>query len=445
MKDKQHFYIKIFQILIFAFFTFNAHSLSLIDIDGTLSDIFLGLFDDNEGSSSFHSLLIPSGGRAESLGTAYTGLSDDISFFDYNPSASSVLTETEISVFHNHWISDSAVETLSATTRFNNFGLGASLKCFYVPFSEINIFGEKVASNYYSETTGTLNFSYNFIAGYTFKGIALGANIKSSFRSIPDYTDDNTGAIISGSGLSQSAVAFMGDVGMLLRFNFAKFYSSREPNLRVGLSVTNLGAAFTGLGDSLHIDDPLPTRASFGISYKLIKPITLTAEFRQPINLFDISNSNTWSAGGGTIVQITDFFAVLGGFLIQGGNPRISLGSEFSIKGIKMNVNYTFDLTSSANPINRISLSAKMLLGDRGRAALQTKVDTLYREGLIYYAQSGMEKNESKANDYMDMAVEVWNEALLLDKGFDPAKTGISVIQNEKANLKKVQEEQTLD
>src|SRR5574344_129089 len=225
MKDKRHFFILIFQVLIFAFFTFNAHSLSLIDIDGTLSDVFEGLVDDNEGSTSFHSLLIPSGGRAESLGTAYTGLSD------YNPSASSVLKETEISVFHNHWSSDSAVETLSATTRFNHFGIGASLKCFYVPFSEINIFGEKVASNYYSETMAALNISYNFLAGYTFKGIAVGANLKSSFRSVPDYTDDDTNAIISGSGLSQSAIGFMGDFGMLLRFNFAKFYSSREPNL----------------------------------------------------------------------------------------------------------------------------------------------------------------------------------------------------------------------
>src|SRR5574344_2155218 len=123
MKDKRHFFILIFQVLIFAFFTFNAHSLSLIDIDGTLSDVFEGLVDDNEGSSSFHSLLIPSGGRAESLGTAYTGLSDDISFFDYNPSASSVLTETEISVFHNQWIADSALESAAATTRFGNFGM----------------------------------------------------------------------------------------------------------------------------------------------------------------------------------------------------------------------------------------------------------------------------------------------------------------------------------
>lgn len=423
----------------------RAEALSLIDVDGTLSDVFSTLVDDNEGSTSFRSLLIPTGGRAESLGTAYTGLSDDISFFDYNASASSVLTETEISLFHNQWISDSAIESAAATTRFGHFGMGVAIKCFYVPFSETNIFGDKVASNYYSETTGILNFSYNFLAGYTFKGIAIGMNLKTSFRSVPDYTDDSTDAIISGSGLSQSAVAFMGDIGVLMRFNFAKFYSSREPNLRVGLSLTNAGAAITGLGESITLDDPLPTRASFGLSYKFIKPVTFTAEFRQPLNLLDIGSSEQWSAGGGAQVQITDFFAVMGGFLMQGANPRISLGSEFTVKGVKMNVNYTFDLTSSANPVNHISLSAKMLLGDRGRAVIQQKVDELYREGLIYYAQSGMEKEEAEATKYMDMAVQVWQAALTLDNGFDPARTGISVIEREKANLSKVQQEQTLE
>lgn len=423
----------------------KAVAFSLVDIDSTLTDVFNILIDDNEGTTSFRSLLIPTGGRAESLGTAYTGLSDDISFFDYNPSASSVLTETEISLFHNQWIADSALESAAATTRFGNFGMGASIKCFYVPFTEKDIFGEQVAASYYSETTAAVNLSYNFLAGYTFKGIALGVNFKSSFRSIPDYTDDNTGAIISGSGLEQSAIAFMGDVGVLLRFNFAKFYSSREPNFRVGLAFTNVGAALTGFGSGLVFDDPLPTRISIGASYKFIKPVTITAEFRQPLNLFDISSSEKWSAGAGVDVQITDFFAVIGGFLLQGANPRISLGSEFTIKGIKMNVNYTFDLTSSANPINHISLSAKMLLGDRGRADIQKQVDELYRQGLIYYAQSGMEKDKSKSSEYMDKAVEVWEEALALDKGFDPARTGIEVIQKEKANLKKVQQEQMLE
>ena len=121
----------------------------------SVSDFFSSVSEDeNAGSTTFLSLNIPFGGRAESLGSAYTGLSDDISFFDYNAAASSMLDETEIAVFHNAWISDSALETLAATTRFGDFGMGAAIKCFYVPFTEYDYFGNKQTGGYYSETTG---------------------------------------------------------------------------------------------------------------------------------------------------------------------------------------------------------------------------------------------------------------------------------------------------
>ena len=83
-----------------------------------------------------------------------------------------------------------------------------------------------------------------------------------------------------------------------------------------------------------------------------------------------------------------------------------------------MNINYTFDLTSSLNPVNHISLSAKVNLGDRGRAALRDAVDKYYKEGLEFYAKGNLPK-----------ARESWQKALELDKGFDPAKEGIKTIQ----------------
>ena len=78
------------------------------------------------------------------------------------------------------------------------------------------------------------------------------------------------------------------------------------------------------------------------------------------------------------------------------------------------NVSYSFDLTSSAVPLNRISLGAKLQLGDGGRAVLEKRVDNLYAEGLRLYAQDELEK-----------AVETWQEVLKMSPGFDPAKKGI--------------------
>ncbi len=398
----------------------------------SVSDFFSSVSEDeNAGSTTFLSLNIPFGGRAESLGSAYTGLSDDISFFDYNAAASSMLDETEIAVFHNAWISDSALETLAATTRFGDFGMGAAIKCFYVPFTEYDYFGNKQTGGYYSETTGILNFSYHFLHGYYFKGISLGVNLKGAWRAMPDYADEN-GAIVSG--LSQSAAAVMADFGALTRFSFLKFFQSREPNCSVGLSIKNVGAAWTGFSEKIAQDDPIPTQISAGTSYKPFEAFTFTADFSQPINLFSPAESEQWSAGIGMIFQITEPFALLSGFLLKGGNPRMSLGGEALYKGVQVNINYTLDLTTSFNPVNHISLSAKIKLGDRGRAELAAKVDALYIEGLEKYA----------AGDY-EGALLAWQNALKLNPGFDPAKKGILIAERQRLLVEKIREMQSLE
>lgn len=218
------------------------------------------------------------------------------------------------------------------TRRTNNLGYGGALKSFYIPFTEYNIFGERASTGYYSETTAAVNISYNFFAGYTFKGIALGTNLKTSFRSIPDYSDNISGQIIPKSGLSQSAVALSADAGMLLRFNMGKFYASRDPNFNIGLTLHNAGFAWTGFGKNIRADDPLPSYAAAGISYKMIKPLTLAFEFRQPINMWNFSKSERASAAAGAEIRITDFFALQAGFLLKGVNPKISLGSSLEWK-----------------------------------------------------------------------------------------------------------------
>lgn len=394
----------------------QVNALDYTEISNFLADSFFSTYGSNEGTTSFRSLLIPIGGRAESLGSSYTGLSDDVSYIDYNPAASSINKESEIALFHNAWIADSAIETIAGTTRFGNLGIGGKVSCFYVPFSEYDSFGTKLTGSYYSETTAVLNVSYNFSAGYTFKGLAAGLNVKAAWRSIPDYCDNDTGEIISGSGLEQSALGLMADAGIMMQFNIGKFYISRDPNVRIGLSVSNLGAAITGFksDDGIRLDDTLPSSIGIGISYKCIRPLTMLLEFRQPFDLTDISSYQMFSAGTGAELQITDFFSVLTGFQLKGGNPRISLGSEFEFFKMRMNVNYTLDLTSSLNPVNHISLSAKLLLGDRGREEKQRQVDRLYNEGVACFAKRDFEK-----------AIEYWEEALKIDRHFDPAKTGI--------------------
>lgn len=396
--------------------TISLFAFDFSDITDTLTD--LGYFTDSktEGSTSFRSLLIPVGGRSESLGSAYTGLCDDAGYINFNSAASCILNETQACAFHNSWIADSKLDTLVYTTHIDNLGFGFQASCLYLPFSEYNIFGERVNSSYYSETNLAANISYNFLAGYDFKGIAVGATVKTAFRSVPDYTDNDTDAIIPLSGLEQSGLAIMADLGIMLQFNFLKFFASRTPNVRIGLSAQNLGAAITGFAgkSGIKLDDPLPTFFAAGISCQFLPIITATFDIKQPVNLFEPTDYQMFSLSAGVILAFTKQFNLLMGTEFKGGNPRFSVGSEFQLSKARFNFNYTLDLTSSFNPINRISLSAKILLGDRGRAERQQLIDKLYTKGLEYYANSEWEK-----------AIEEWQAILILNKRYDPAILGI--------------------
>ena len=429
MKNIKTKIILIFTLLFF--WTVSAYSLDISDLSDFLTD--LGYIDSskNEGITSFRSLLIPVGGRSESLGSAYTGLCDDAGYINFNSAASCILTETQASAFHNSWIADSKMDTLVYTTRIDNFGVGFQAGCLYMPFTEYNIFGERVNASYYSETNFAANVSYNFLAGYDFKGFALGATLKSVFRSVPDYTDNNTDAIISLSGLAQSGFGIMADVGIMMQFNFLKFFASRTPNVRIGISAQNLGAAFTGFGSAggIKLDDPLPTYFAAGMSCQFLPVITATFDIKQPVDLFHPSQYQTFSVSAGIILAFTKQFNLLAGAEIKGGNPRFSVGSELQLTNARLNFNYTLDLTSSLNPVNRISLSAKILLGDRGRAERQKIIDQLYLEGLEYYSNAEWEN-----------AIEKWEQVLLINKRYDPAILGIESAKSQIEMYQRVRE-----
>ena len=415
----------------------KADALPFADVQTILGDFFSALSDENEGTTTFRSLLIPFGGRTESLGSAYTGLCDDISYLRFNPAAGAIQKETQIALFHNSWIADSKLETLAFSTRFKNIphlSAAGYISCFYLPFTEYDFFGERVAGSYYTESIGALNISYNLLAGYDFKGLAIGTTLKAGWRGMPDYTDNDTGAIIAGSGLAQSGLALMADVGIMMQFNFLKFYSSRDPNVRIGFSAQNLGISFTGFGDKIKTDDPLPTTLAAGLSVRLIKPIALSIDFVQPINLMNPGTYLIPAVNTGVSVQFANFVSLLAGFSFKGANPRISTGFEFEVAKIRLNLNYTLDLTTSLAPVNRISLSAKLLLGDKGRSIIDSKVDEYYQLGLHYYADAKWED-----------AIVVWEEALKLNKRFDPAIQGIQSARYQIEMFKKIKESLMLD
>jgi hypothetical protein len=351
--------------------------------------------DPNSGTTTMRSLLIPMGGLDEGMGTAYSAVAKDSSYFESNPAASSILDSAELSVFHNQWIADTKIESAVYTVRYKNFGFGVGGKWLYLPFTATDQFGDRVGAGYYSESMLGANVSYDFFPGFYFSGLSAGVTGKIAYRAMPTVND--------GSTAGNSAFGYMLDAGLLSRFNFMKFYSSRNKNFSLALTIRNLGPAVEG--------DPLPTEAGFGLAYSPYKPLMLSLDLTQPIDLLNVSSSESFYAAGGFLVQVADFFTVQGGLLIKGGNPRISIGSSFDVELTKITVNYTLDLTTQITPLNRISVQAAFSLGDLGRGDIAKKVDTLYLNGLDAYARGEI-----------DSAISYWEEALALDASFDPAR-----------------------
>jgi hypothetical protein len=394
---------------------------------GSVTDYLLSIngIDDNQGLTSLPVLSIPMGGRSEGLATAFAAVADDASYIEWNPAGSSMLSNTELSFYHNNWIADTKIEGLVYTQRLGNLGIGAGGKWLYLPFTEYNEFGDRASKGFYSETVAILNASYNFFSGYYFSGVSLGTNIKTAIRLVPDYSNDK-GSIISGSGASQSTMAPMLDIGALSRFNFMKFYYSRERNSAVALVVKNLGFPAQG--------DPLPTEAVFGIAYKPIRPIQWSFDTTIPINLVnpELSEKPYWATG--LSAQITDFLGMRTGLLFKSGNIRITIGSAILVDTILVDVNYTLDLLTQLQPLNRVSVGAKFNFGDQGRGERAKQVEALYLAGLEAYARGET-----------DTAIQNWEAALKLDPHYDPAKEGLKALIGAEALSKRILEIQKIE
>ncbi|MDA3811443.1 MAG: UPF0164 family protein [Spirochaetaceae bacterium] len=357
--------------------------------------------DPNAGTNSFLILLIPSGGKHEGMATAYTAIAIDSGFIDSNPAASSLINNTELAFLHNNWINDVNLESIILATRIGNIGMGVAAKMMYLPFTGVDEYGDRYsndytsdfATGYYWETVGTANFSYNFLKNFYFDGISVGANLKVAYRNIPF-------SIATG----QSALALMGDLGVMTRFNFLKPYFSRDKNFALGVSVKNFG------GEFITNPDPLPTMFSAGFAYSPFRPLTMAFDFNLPFNL-DGSNAQSPYFAVGFDLTLTNFLSMQGGVLLKSGLPRLIIGTALEFKKIDFVINYTLDLTTQFDELDRISLEVRFNMGDYGRKEKEERAEVLYIEGLKLYAEG----------DFVN-AIKKWEECIELNPIFTPAK-----------------------
>ncbi len=367
---------------------------------GDLTDTIRPFLDPNTGLTSFPTLLVPMGGMGEAMGTAYSALSLDSGFIEANPAASSVLNNTEFSLYHHAWIADSNLEGVVYTMRFNDLGVGLGGKFLYVPFPQYNEWGARIASDYVSETVGTVNVSYNFLSDYYFDGVAAGANLKVAWRNIPSVFAPN-----------QSALAVMADMGLKTSFNLLKFYTGRASNFSLALVVRNLGV-------STLADESLPQELTAGLAWSPLRPWTLAVDCNVPFSFPSQPPAMLPSLAVGTTVAVAPFLSVQAGVLASTSNPKVSVGAALDIGTLVLNTNYNLDLSGSLNPLDKFSVEAKFLLGDSGRGQREKDAEKLYLDGVDKYA----------AGDLAG-AITLWRQVLAIDPKYTPAERSIKVAE----------------
>jgi tetratricopeptide (TPR) repeat protein len=122
------------------------------------------------------------------------------------------------------------------------------------------------------------------------------------------------------------------------------------------------------------------------------------------------------------------------GLMGKAGSVRITLGSAVELDKIALDINYTLDLLTQFQPLNRVSLGVRFNLGDGGRKEIAEKVDQLYLAGLDSYSRG----------DYQ-IAREYWEDALALNPKFDPAREGLNTISHTQSVRQRINDMQTLD
>lgn len=414
---------RFFYIFIFILLSLSLHSEDVEELYSTMYDFFVdnGLgATDYSGLNSFLTLYVPPGGKYEGMGTAFTGVSDDIGFFNANPSVSSRLDLSEVSFFHNNFIEDVNMETIAFTGRYNDVGYGFQGKWLHIGFTSVNDWAESENSGIYSEFILKNNLSWNILRGFDFSGLSIGTSLNLAYRNVPDvYSNIDVD--------DQSALATFFDLGILTEFNFMKFYSSRDRNMSVGISLLNVGREF------ITNPDPLPTSANIGFAYSPISPLKIAYDLSYKFNIdytdsvYSLSEGEGFYHAIGFDIQVIDLASIHGGFLYKPGTPRISLGTEISYRktpgeDVKIEqdlldsqneyifvINYSLDLVTES-PLNRFSIELKINLGDYQRFENREKVQELYVKGLQLYSDGDIHE-----------AIIIWDKCIGLDNSFDPA------------------------
>lgn len=274
------------------------------------------------GGRSGEFLLLPVGGRATALGSAFSALADDISALYWNPAGLSLIDGRQAMVSYNSYIADTNHTWIGLAIPMNGGerALGFSL----------GIFGFGDQPEYTVEEPDGTGRTYDVSMSAIGLTYSQQFNDRFSFGATGKYVTENL------AGASASTVAF--DIGT----NYHTEIGGRA--IRGAFTISNLGGTLRHSGPELQqdlpIQDPnlppgskigelstkaweLPTAFRVGLAYDVMSSsnsrLTAAGEFAQPSGN-DVSGSLGAEYAMMNVAESSFSFALRGGFNYEPDN-----------------------------------------------------------------------------------------------------------------------------
>ncbi|HVP36366.1 MAG TPA: PorV/PorQ family protein [Terriglobales bacterium] len=284
------------------------------------------------GTTAYSFLKIGVGSRANAMGGAFVGLSDDESALYFNPAGLSQLKGRHFITYYNNYVTDIQSGFVGYVHPYSEKTiLGLSINYFnYGTMEQTDDLGKSLG------TFGAADLSFAFSYARKIKPrFDLGANVK--------FILESEGA----QGHSSDALAL--DLG--------GFYQHKDERTRFGAVVQNLGFQLKGFASSHK--DPLPTVVKLGISHSLKEvPLLVVGDVSIP---FD---NNVYVSLGGELTYLKPVFLRVG-WTSFGENYKTGLDKDkwaglsfgFGINWKKYKFDYAFSSYGDLGGVHRITIA----------------------------------------------------------------------------------------
>ncbi|MDE2292923.1 MAG: PorV/PorQ family protein [Elusimicrobia bacterium] len=308
----------------------------------------------NPGTTAAPVLEIPLGARANGMGTAFTGLADNIDALYYNPAGLSTLQSREASFMYVKGFSDQSIQHMAIggpipfAGLFNEgyTSLAASLLLASQGTIEVNTLN----------ADGSLASSQSLQAGSDMVA-TLGYSERVAEFDVPTKGGDSIPVentfgfsgkwIRSTLAETYHATAWAGDLGYLVRLP--------DQGFGLGASVQNIGTQMTFISEG----DPLPLTYRFGMSYKPMLPDTLTLPAQQQVTFTGDAlywaRERAWRGMVGAEYTMLQRFSVRLGYRLNDSVGGFTAG--FGAGWGPLSMDYAWGMSSDLTDTHRFSFT----------------------------------------------------------------------------------------